>query len=67
LCEEEEFSIEVVIHVFNFFIYKTETNSYYQFYAVQNIYNRCVVFHVMREDRHDLCGGVTELHGFYGR
>jgi hypothetical protein len=47
--------------------YIENTNSYYQFYAVQNAYNRCVLFHIMREGNHDLCGGVTELHVFCGR
>jgi len=34
---------------------------------VQNAYNRCVLFHVMTERNHDLCGCVTELHGDCGR
>jgi hypothetical protein len=33
----------------------------------ENAYNRCVLFHVKREHNHDLCGFVTELHGFCGR
>jgi hypothetical protein len=57
----------LVIHVLKLFVYKTQTKSCYQFYAVQNVYNRCVVFHLMREGSHDLCCGVTELHGFCGR
>ena len=56
-----------VRHVFKLFIYKTQTNSCYQFYALLNAYNRCVLFHVMTEGNHDLCGCVTELHGFCGR
>jgi hypothetical protein len=55
-----------VIHFFKLFIYKTQTNSCYQFYAVQNAYNRCVLFYVMREGNRDLCGGVTELDGICG-
>jgi hypothetical protein len=49
------------------FMYKTQTNVYYQLYAVQNAYHRCVLFHMMRGGDHDLCGGVTELRGLYGR
>jgi len=60
------FSIEAVSHIFKLFIYKTQTNSYYQFYAVQNVYNRCVLCHVKRVRNHDLCGGVADLHGFCG-
>ena len=52
--------------VFKLFIYKTQTNSCYQFYAVQNAYNRCVLLHVMREGNHDLCGGVADLRGICG-
>jgi hypothetical protein len=56
-----------VSHVFKFFMYKTQTNSCYQFYAVLNAYNRYVLFHVMTEGNHVLCGGVTGLHGICGR
>jgi len=41
-------------------MYETQTDSYYQFYAVQNVCNRCVLFLVMREHNHDLCGCVTD-------
>ena len=40
--------------------------SCYQFYALQNAYNSCVLFYVMTEGNHDLCGGVTELRGICG-
>jgi len=56
----------LVIHVFKLFMYKTQTNSCYQFYAVQNANNRWVLFHVKRECSHVLFGGVTELHGVCG-
>ena len=56
-----------VRHVFELFVYKTLTNIYYQLYAVQNAYNRFVLFYVMTEGNHDLCGVVTELHGVCGR
>jgi len=49
--------------VFKFLIYNTRRNSYYQFYAVQNASNRCVMFHMMMEHNHDLYCCVTELHG----
>ena len=42
-------------------------NRHYQFYVVWKADNRCVLFPLMREGNHDLCGGVAELHGFYGR
>ena len=54
-------------HVFKLLIYKTQTNSYCQFYAVQNACNRCVLFRMMIEHNHDMCGFVTELHGCCGR
>ena len=57
----------LVNHGFKLFVQKTQTNSYYQFYAVQNVYNGCVVFHMMREGSHGLCGCVTELHELCGR
>jgi hypothetical protein len=28
---------------------------------------KCVLFHMKRERDHDLCGRVTEVHGFCGR
>ena len=56
-----------VSHVFKLLVYKTQTNNCYQFYAVQSAYNRCVLFHMMTEGNHDLCGDVTELHGLCGR
>ena len=45
-----------VSHIFKLLIYKTQTNSCYQFYGVQLAYNRCVLFHVMRVKNHDLYG-----------
>jgi len=54
-------------HVLNLLILTTQTNSCYQFYTVQNAYNRCVLFQVMREHNLDVCGCVTELHGLCGR
>ena len=56
-----------VSHVFKLLIYKTQTSSYYQFYAVRNANNRCVLFHVMGVRNHDSYGCVTELQGFCGR
>jgi len=56
-----------VSHVVKLFIYKTQTNSHYQFCAVQNAYNRCVLFHMVTEGNHDLCGCVTELYVLCGR
>jgi hypothetical protein len=56
-----------VNHVFRLFVYITQTNSHYQFFAVQNAYNRCVLLHVMREGNHDLFGGITERHEMCGR
>jgi hypothetical protein len=47
-----------VSRVFGLFMYKIQTNGCYQFFAVQNAYNRCILFHAMREGSHDLCGGV---------
>jgi pantothenate kinase type III len=29
--------------------------------------NRCVLFHVVTEVNHELCGAVRRLHGFCGR
>jgi hypothetical protein len=52
------------VDVFKLFIKKTQIISYYQFYAVQNVYNEFVLFSMMREG---LCFVVTELHGFCGR
>ena len=57
----------LVSHVFTLFVYKTQTNGHYQFFAVQNAYNRCILFHMGTEGNHDLCGGVTELHVWCGR
>ena len=45
------------------FIQETQRNSFYQIYAVLNVYNIFVMFHMMIEHNHDFCGGVTELHG----
>ena len=42
-------------------------SSYYQFYVLWIAYNWCVLFHMMTEGNHNLCGGVTEMHGFCGR
>jgi hypothetical protein len=68
LCEEEEFSMKFVCQsVFKFVVYKTQTNSCYQFYAVVNACNRCVLFHVTTEGNYVLCGDVTGLHGICGR
>jgi len=39
--------MEVVGCVLNCYVYNTQTNSYYQFYAVQNAYNRCALFRIM--------------------
>ena len=63
----EEFWKLFVSHFFKLIVNKTQTNSYYQFYAVQIAYNRCVLFHVMRVHDRDLYGCVTELHMFCGR
>jgi hypothetical protein len=57
----------VVGCVFRLFDIETQTNSRYQLYSVSNAYNRCVLFHMMREGNHDLCGDVTELHVLCGR
>ena len=46
---------------------KPKQTSIISLFAVQNAYNRCVLFHVLRELNHDLCGGVTELHVLCGR
>ena len=59
--------MEIVSHVFELFVYKTQTNSYYQFFAVQHAYNRCVLFHMVTESIHDLCDVVTELDVLCGR
>jgi hypothetical protein len=59
--------MEVVSHVFKLLTYEIQTNSCYQFCAVRNAYSRCVLCYVMTEGNHDLCGDVTELHGFCGR
>jgi len=56
-----------VRHVFELFVYKTQTNIYYQLYVGQNVYNTFVLFHVMTEGNRGFCGGVTELHGVCGR
>ena len=45
--------------VLDCYIYKTNG---YQFYAVQNAYNRCALFR-MTEHNHNLRACVTELHG----
>jgi len=56
-----------VSHLFRLFVYKTQTSSYYHFCAVQIAYNSCILFHMMTEGNHDLCGGVTELHVLCGK
>ena len=57
----------VFSRVLKLLMWTTQTNSCYQFYAVQNAYNRCILFHVMREQNLDVCGCVTELRGLCGR
>ena len=47
--------------VLKLFVQKIQTNSCYEFYAFLN-----VLFHMMTQGNHDLCSGVTELHGFCG-
>jgi uncharacterized membrane protein len=56
-----------VCYVVRLFVYKTQTDSYYQFCASQNTYNRCVLFHMMTDSNCDLCGALTGLCGFCGR
>jgi hypothetical protein len=56
-----------VNHVFKLLMHKTQTESYYQFYAVQTAYSRRVLFHVIREHNYDYCGCFAELHGLCGR
>jgi hypothetical protein len=62
-CEEEEFCTEFFWSFFKPFIEEIQTNSCYQFYALLNANNIFVLFHMMIEHNHDLCGGVTEWHG----
>jgi hypothetical protein len=51
----------LVWYVFELFIYKTQTNSCYKFYASQNAYSSYVLFHVLTEGNCDVFGGVTGL------
>ena len=53
--------------ILKFLTQKSQTNSCYQLYTVQNAHNRCVLFHVLTEHNRDLCGCVTELCGLCGR
>ena len=68
MCEEEEFCMEFVSYTCFYIVYiENPKKMLLSVLCSANAYSRCVLFNVMRERIHDLCGFVTELHGFCER